>query len=289
VDEIRTDLGDVQGKVEKIQQEFTDYKSEVEQKFLELKATFDKKANAVSTQVPSLTVAQQSTVEEKFQALLLEAKAVQSTFVVGKINNEQQTVTMNTLIKRHFERFEAKLLPVVGKSQTRRFAVPPEKVEDVKNTIRHYNTAIRDLGWWVVQDAPPALRRLNSNAYTFFKYARDQFPPLRKVRFEAENGYLKIDDSAFLPVYLVPTNRAKWKQLASLLMELAVEQTELDWLEAATSPFVLPEGFVEKWCMVLRRGQPHRVNELGGSHAEGSSDGEMEEDIPTVDAAEGGG
>jgi hypothetical protein len=123
-----------------------------------------------------------------------EAKALQSVFVLGKVPNVQQTVPLSTLFKRHFEKFGAKLLPTTGISKMRRFSVPAEKAEEVKHTIRHYNMAIRDLGWWVVQDAPPALRRMNSTAYAFFKFGREQQPLIRNFCFEADGGYLTMDD-----------------------------------------------------------------------------------------------
>jgi hypothetical protein len=261
VDEIRSDMVDAQGKMDKLQGDFRNFQIEVDKKFEDLKAAFEAKSSVVTVKVPTLTAAQQCSVEDKFQALLGEAKAMQAVFVVGKIRDMRQTVPLPTLVKRHFEAFGAKLYPTVGKGGTARFSVAPDKIEDVKCTIRHYNMAIRDLGWWVVQDAPPALRRMNSNAYTFFKMARDQFSLIRQFRFEAENGYLTMNDRPFLPVYLVPNKRDSWKKLAALINELVIDYVDTDWLTAVTSEFVVPENFGTRWCQILREHEKQHATE----------------------------
>jgi hypothetical protein len=281
LDELRTDVGDTKGKIEKLQGDFSAYKQEMENKLLELKAAFDAKASSASLLVPSLTVAQQSSVESKFHALLSEAKALQTIFVIGKIPNERQSVSLSTLIQRHFQVHEAKVLPVLGKAKTRRFSVPVEKVDGVKNTIRHYNLAIRDLGWWVTQDAPPALRRMNSNAYAFFKFARDRFSPLRNFHFEVEAGYVSVSDTPLLPVYLIPTKQQKWVLLAPLLTELVANYLGKDWLETAASAFSVPDDFVTRWCSVLSsEATQATVDLVVGSQVEPPDD-RMDEDFNT--------
>jgi hypothetical protein len=194
---------------------------------------------------------------------------MRSVFVVGKIRDVRQTVPLSTLMKRHFNVFGASLTTTAGKGGTFRFSVAADKIEDVKSTIRHYNMAIRDLGWWVVQDAPPALRRMNSNAYAFFKMAREEFSLIRNFRFEAEDGYLKMNDSPFLPVYLVPNKKDCWKKLASLLTELVIDYVDKDWLTAVTTEFTVPENFTTRWFKLLREQSQHEL--LSGeeiSHAE---------------------
>jgi hypothetical protein len=283
VDEIRTDVHDVKEKMENLRTDFSAYKKGMDEKMAELKAAFEARSSSVSVRVPSLTAVQQCSVEDKFQQLLEEAKALQSVFVLGKIPNEQQTVSMGTLLQRHFGKFGVKLLPAVGKAQTRRFSVPPEKVDEVKHTIRSYNLPIRDLGWWVVQDAPPALRRMNSTAYAFFKFARDHCPLLRKFRFEAEGGYLTMGEVPFLPVYLVPTKKTTWKQLAELLTELVIDHIEKDWLQTVVAGFKLPKGFSAKWCAIVQSDGGDKRD----TRAEGPSDSYMEDEDDN--SAAGGG
>jgi hypothetical protein len=103
----------------------------------------------------------------------------------------------------------------------------------------------------VVQDAPPALRKLNSNVFAFFKNAKANFSLLRRSRYEVEGGYVTIDDVPFIPVYLVPTKQQKWKALAALLTELVANFDDSEWLETVTNQFTIPPDFTAKWCAIL--------------------------------------
>jgi hypothetical protein len=294
VEDLTNDLGEAHDKIDRVSSDLENHKAYTDRKFEELLAKLDAKSSTVKVQVPSLSVAQQCSVEDKFQALVKETEAMQTIFVVGKVPSVRPTVSLTTLMKRHFEQHGGKLLPTGGKSRTRRFAVPVDKIDDTKGTIRHYNMAIRDLGYWVVQDAPPALRKLNSNAFAFFKYAKDIFKILRRFRWEAEAGYVTVDELPFLPVYLVSCKKKKWKALAGLLTELVADVLEKDWLETASSALKIPDDFVTKWCAVLERDEcdvPPLDNE--GSAVEEQSaqengafeDEDMEEDV----VASGGG
>ncbi len=253
MDDVTTEVEDAHSKIGEVAADLDAFKRETTKKLNELVAKFDAKSSTVSVQMPSLSAAQQCTVEDKFQALLGEAKALQTIFVVGKVPGTRPSVSLTTLMQRHFEEHGAKLLPQAGKARTRRFSVPLDKVESVKNIVRHYNLAIRDLGYWIVQDAPPALRKLNSNAYAFFKSAKSNYGVLRRSRFEVESGYVMIDDVPFLPVYLVPMKQKKWKALAGLLTELVANFVDSEWLETATSQFTVPPDFAGKWCAILER------------------------------------
>jgi hypothetical protein len=287
-DDLTTEVDEAHTKITDVAADLDAFKQATEKRFNDLVAKFDSKSSTVSVQVPSLSVAQQCTVEDKFKALLSEAKAMQSIFVVGKVPGTHASVSLTTLMQRHFVEHGAKLLPQQGKSRTRRFSVPMDKVESAKNTVRHYNLAIRDLGYWVVQDAPPALRKLNSNAYSFFKSAKKNFQVLRRFRFEAEGGYIMIDDVPFLPVYLVPTKQLKWKALGSLLTELVAEFLDREWLETATSQIAVPADFAGKWCTIL---DGVEMAEIETPSSPGEEDDEMfdaeNEDEPG--SASGGG
>jgi hypothetical protein len=196
-------------------------------------------------------------VESKFQSLLEEAKAMQSIFVVGKVPDTRQTVNLTTLMARHFDKFGAKLQPAPVKTGPRRFSVPTDKTEEVKSVLRHYNLAIRDLGWWVAQDVPAEMRRMNSTVYSFFKYARDRERRLRGFRLEADSGYLVMNDHQLLPIYMVPSKKNSWDLLVSLLADVADSFLEHDWLESAISTSSpVPEGFVSSWCKILKLDAP---------------------------------
>jgi hypothetical protein len=189
---------------------------------------------------------------------------MQTVFVVGKVPDVRQTVTLSTLMTRHFDKFGAKLQTAPVKTGPRRFTVSPEKVEGVKNVLRHYNLAIRDLGWWVAQDVPAEMRRMNSNVYSFFKYARDRERSLRSFRLDADGGFLVMNDHHLLPIYLVPTKKRSWDALARLLAELAASFLDRDWLETAISTSSpVPETFVQAWCAVLKLDGPPKLQDPG--------------------------
>jgi hypothetical protein len=189
---------------------------------------------------------------------------MQTVFVVGKVPDVRQTVSLATLMVRHFDMFDPKLQPAPVKTGPRRFTVPLVKVEGVKNVLRHYNLAIRDLGWWVAQDVPAEMRRMNSNVYSFFKWARDRERSLRGVRLDPDGGFLVMNDHPLLPIYLVPTKKRSWDALAHLLAELAASFLDRDWLETAmsTSP-VIPDSFVKGWCVILKLDGPPKPLENG--------------------------
>jgi hypothetical protein len=104
---------------------------------------------------------------------------------------------------------------------------------------------------------------MNSTAYAFFKFARENYSLVRQFRLETDGGYLTMDDVPILPVYLVPAKKSFWLALAALLTDLVADYVQKDWLETATATYKIPEWFTEKWCEVLKKG--------------GASDSEMED------------
>jgi hypothetical protein len=125
---------------------------------------------------------------------------------------------------------------------------------------------------------------MNSNAYAFFKVARDKYSLIRNFRFEAEDGYLKMNDSPFLPIYLVPNKRESWSELAALLTELVVDYVNQDWLTTVTMEFKVPESFTSRWCKLLRESSHH------GSFSKDGAPSMVEQmESENSDAASGGG
>jgi hypothetical protein len=287
LNELTHDVGDAHAKIDKVTADFAAYKIETDRKYNDLLAKFEAKSSTVKVQVPHLNKVQQCSVEQRFESLLKEAKALKTIFVIGKVPKARPTISLSTLLKRHFEQVGAKLLPAVGKMRTRRFSVPEDNVDQTRDIIRMYNMAIRDLGYWIVQDAPPALRKMNSNAYAFFKMAKSIYQPLRRSRFEAEGGYVTVDDQPFLPVYMVSTKKSKWKALAALLMELVADASDNDWLEMAVEPMKIPDDFVDKWCAILQRDEVQGLEEMEEeTRASDASDDEWTE--PELVASGGG-
>ncbi len=289
--DLRSDMDELEDKVSDLSADFSQHKAKVNQKLSEIMATLEARASTPSVQIPSLSVAQQCSVEDKFRALLEEAGALQTIFVIGKVPDVPQTVSLSTVLQRHFVTHGAKLLPVVGKSFTRRFSVPLDKVEATKSTVRHYNLAIRDLGWWIVQDTPPALRKMNSNAFAFFKYSKGLFKPLRHCRFDAEDGYVLMDELRLFPVYLIPTKQLQWKRLSQLLAELVADFLDVDWLDSAAAPRSVPERFLAKWCAVIKQPEVNDGDDSDGVETETHHAHEEGMDVTggDVNATTGGG
>jgi hypothetical protein len=255
---LQAEMTSVNGKVDSLAEEFAAYRRSQDQKLRELLSKYDSDVSSIRVPVPTLSVREQSSVEKQFDDLLAEANSMQTAFVVRVIDGQTPSVSIQVLLQRHFADCGVKLLPQAGKSGVRRFIVKPDKVGRAKNEIKHYNMAIRDLGWWVVQDAPPALRAMNLVVYKFFKAAKEWFPLLRKFRFETEGGFATMNEVPIVPVYLVPRKETLWKKLASLLMEVVADFLDLEWLETACSRMVIPENFTSRWCSILKEAGVYR-------------------------------
>jgi hypothetical protein len=251
--QLRSDLTVVKDDVATLTASFEAFKETQEQRYKDLEAKYEGKVSAIKVQVPTLSVAEQHSVQKQFDDLLKEAEGMSATFVIGIIPGERPSVSIRTLLERHFTKYGAKLLPTPStvKSRTRRFSVPVENVSEVKSVIRHYNLAIRDLGWWVTQDSPPALRMLYSTSYSFFKFIKDQFSVLRRFRYEAEDGYATINGVPFLPVYLIPKKQTAWRRLGALITEIVADFLDRDWMESVCSRLTVPDTFNQRWCDII--------------------------------------
>ncbi len=251
--QLRSDLTGVKDDVATLTANFEAYKETQEQRYRDLESKYEAKVSAIKVQVPMLAVVEQHSVQKQFDDLLKEAEGMSAIFVIGIVPGVRPSVSIRTLLDRHFSKYGGKLLPTPStvKSCTRRFSVPVENVPEVKAVIRHYNLAIRYLGWWVTQDAPPALRMLYSTSYSFFKFIKDQFQILRRFRYEAEDGYATINGVPFTPVYLIPKKQTAWKKLGGLLTELVADFLDLDWVESACSRLTVPDTFHQRWFEII--------------------------------------
>jgi hypothetical protein len=286
---MRSDLSGVKDDVATLSANFEAFKELQEQRYRELESKYEAQVSSIKVQVPTLSVAEQCSVQKQFDDLLKEARGMQATFVIGIIPGERPSVSVRTLLERHFSKHGAKLLAASSavKSRVRRFSVPVENVPEVKSVIRHYNLAIRDLGWWVMQDTPPALRTLYSTAYNFFKLAKEQFTILRRFRFEAEEGYATINGTPFMPVYLIPKRQTAWKKLAALLTEVVADYLDKDWLETACSRLTVPDAFHQRWCDII---EAAKLNQqvLSGSSKEAGPEAATERRLSSPESSEDG-
>jgi hypothetical protein len=124
--------------------------------------------------------------------------------------------------------------------------------EDMTKKIADANVfGIRDHGWWIQQDLPPKLREMHSNAYTFIKLAKDRFRRLRPFVFVADDGYLVVEKTPLVPVYLIPKKKDKWGDLATVLASEIGGKVDTEWLESVVTSNVNVASLVEKWSEVL--------------------------------------
>jgi hypothetical protein len=220
-------------------------------KFCVLEAAFLSKVQALPVKFPALTAGQQLTVNERFESLRTQAKACRNIFVFGNVPDFGSSVSLKAVITNFFPSCGIRLMPKTGKTKVWRVSVPTDKIDDVKKIAESNVFSIRDQGWWIQQDLPPKLRQMHSNAYAFIKLLREKFLRLRPFVFEADDGYLVVEKTAIVPVYLIPKKKDKWDDLATVLASEIGALVESEWLENVVANNIDKERILEKWCAVL--------------------------------------
>ncbi len=262
---LKQDVGTVQGETLQLREEViavntrvdeTDSKIEVlkeatANKFRELEAAFLAKVQSLPVKFPALTIGQQLTVNERFESLRAQAKACRNVFVLGNVPDYGSSVPLKSVIMNFFPTCGMRLMPKAGKTKVWRVTVPLDKIEETKKIAEANVFSIRDHGWWIQQDLPPKLRQMHSNAYAFIKLVREKFLRVRPFLFEADDGYLVVEKTAIVPVYLVPKKKDKWEELATVLASEIGALVESEWLENVVANNIDKERILEKWCAVL--------------------------------------
>ncbi len=220
-------------------------------RFRELEAALLVKVKSLPIQFPALSVGQQMSVNERFESLRNQAKACRNIFVLGNVPDFGPVAPLKSVILNFFPKCDMKSLPKAGKTKVWRVSVQMEKVDEVKKISEVNVFSIRDHGWWIQQDLPLKLRQMHSNAYTFIKLLKDRFLRLRLFVYEAEDGYLVVEKTPIVPVYLIPKKRDKWEELATVLASEIGGLVETEWLKSVLTNNIDPKSILEKWCAVL--------------------------------------
>ncbi len=251
VGQVREEVVAVDQKIDKVDDRVQKLEEKTEDRFKLLESQLSARVVSLPVHVPSLSVGEQCSVQAKFELLLDHAKASSNIFAAGHVKDKTPAFGVKRMIERYFSKVDARVLPKLGVTKVWRFAVDESKVGQVKAIINTQIMAIRDHGWWVQQDVPLQLRKMYSNCFNFFKRARDLHVELRRWYLNVDDGYVLLDSTPVVPVYLVPKCTDNWPEIAGLLNELVAEVSESEWFESAKAPLKVPEGFLAKWCEAL--------------------------------------
>jgi hypothetical protein len=249
--QIKEDVATASRRADDAHSRIDELKQATENRFRELETALLNKARALPVQFPTLSAGQQLSINERFEALRVQAKSCRNIFVFGHVPDFAQPASLKSVITNFFLKCEMKQLPKAGNTKVWRVSVPMGKEELTKKIAEANVFGIRDHGWWVQQDLPPKLREMHSNAYAFIKLVKDRFRRLRPFLFEAEDGHFMVEKTPLVPVYLIPTKKDKWNELATVLASEIGGMVETEWLESVVSSNINVASVVEKWSAVL--------------------------------------
>ncbi len=213
--------------------------------------------------VPSqCTVSDQCSVSAKFQNLLSQASTMAGCYAAGHVPPDKVTgvkpsaKSFKFIADNYFSNFHLKILASTGISKTVRFTVEPKnpattKVGDFEAVLKSIVMGVRGDGWWIQQELPATLCQMYSNAYQFFKAVKSEFKVLRRYVFDAQDGYITMDGTRIVPVYLVPKNRAVWKELGGVLLNIVASFLTVDWLDSMTSQLTVDQSHVDEWMEIV--------------------------------------
>jgi hypothetical protein len=210
----------------------------------------------------SCSVREQCSVDAKFQNLLKQASAMSGCYAAGHVPADPVTGVrpsvkpFKQVIATYFPGFKLKVLASTGASKIVRFAVEPNPQGDV--SLQNFETvlkssiiSIRGDGWWFQQELPPTLRQMYSNAYKFFKETKTEYPLIRPFMLDVVGGFVTIDETKVVPVYLVPKNKAVWKQLGGVLQNVVASFLTMDWLDSMAGKLTVEQSHVDEWLSIL--------------------------------------
>jgi hypothetical protein len=269
---IREELGGLKDEVAAIKEEqqiqatnIRDVDHRVDQAFAEIAALRNLLEGKSARPVPvpvQCTVGDQCSVAAKFQGLLSQASTMSGCYAAGLVPPDKVTgvrpspKTFKFIAENYFPNFRLKILASAGVSKIVRFTVEPvnsanTKTADFEAVLKSTIMSVRGDGWWIQQELPPTLRQMYSNAYQFFKSVKAEFKVLRPYVFDAQDGYITIDGTKVVPVYLVPKNRAVWKDLGGVLLNIVASFLTVDWLDSMVGQLTVDQSHVDEWVEIV--------------------------------------
>jgi hypothetical protein len=210
----------------------------------------------------SCSVREQCSVDAKFQNLLKQASAMSGCYAAGHVPADPVTGVrpsvkpFKLIVATYFPGFKLKVLASAGVSKIIRFTVEPNPQGDLppqnfETVLKSSVISIRGDGWWFQQELPPTLRQMYSNAYKFFKETKAEYPVIRPFMLDVADGYVTIDETRVVPVYLVPKNKAVWKQLGGVLLNVVASFLTMDWLDSMAGKLTVEQSHIDEWLSIL--------------------------------------
>ncbi len=280
VNKIESDSANLVGRVEKLETARRETDEEIEarleKKILDkLRAQYPQLADPkVSTSTrgtrppipgPSMGGKVGNKVHEAFQDLLRAAEARKNSFLVGVIEQYTEsgaqlrpTLRYDQVVRRFFRGLRHEM-GALGYAQSTgmplvKVSVHPDDVHEAKLRVRDRWRETRDFGWWVGQENPPDLRQMQANAFRFIMASKKSCGELRRYYLEADEGFIRYARVPFLPVYLVPTNKAKWSALGKVLLSMVQSIRDRDWVDRFRGVRELHPALIAEWNAILKRG-----------------------------------
>lgn len=203
-------------------------------------------------------------IHEAFKELLKVADSRKQTFLVGVVENiNENGAQMRPLL--NFKHFVSKFFEGVryevgklGLAQSTglplgRVTVHREDVHAMKLRVRDGWRGARELGWWVGQENPVDLRQMETNAFRFIMETKKECDGLRRFYLEVDDGFLRFQGSPFLPVYMIPTDKELWPQLAEVLLKIVQSLRAVSWIDRFRHDLrKLDPGLLEEWNSIFR-------------------------------------
>ncbi len=199
-------------------------------------------------------------VHEAFEELLRDQEARKNSFLVGELKRtpedgvpQQPTALFSDVVSEFFDGVRFKL----GRLSTARNGlklgkvfVHPDDVHVMKLRCRDCWRAVKETGWWIGQENPTDIRKMEVNAFRFIMEAKNECDELRRYYLEAEEGFVRYARVPFLPVYLVPEDPQKWPELASILLQMVESIQSKNWVSRFRGVKKLDQGLLDKWMSV---------------------------------------
>jgi hypothetical protein len=243
-----------------VDQRVDDTKNELLAKIADLKAEFDAKlagkaTNPVRPLVPASTsIGEQCSIEREFDELLTKARSMANCFAMGRVTDAvvgyvSPPKTAQQVLDRYFGGLTFEFAQAPGKSQIKRLRVDKQSLQDFRANLEVYEFQIRSDGWWLVQDLPPDLRLLRSNAFKFFKEARSMYETVKATFLDVslETGCVVIDGVEFVPIYLIPRVQKKWPVLFPIFQRAVEEVLGIEWVEKKSAVLSISHELLQEW------------------------------------------
>jgi hypothetical protein len=228
-----------------------------------LKALLEGKTAFPAPVPTTCSVREQCSVDVKFQNLLKQASSMSGCYAAGHVPADKITgirpsaKPFKHIAATYFPNFKLNIIASTSASKVIRFTVESQQshgdapTENFETVLKNCVIAIRGDGWWFQQELPPTLRQMYSNAYKFFKETKSDYPLIRLFVLDVADGYVTIDETKVVPVYLVPKNKSVWKDLGGVLQNIVASFLTMDWLDSMAGKLSVEQSHVDEWLSIL--------------------------------------